>query len=112
MSERIPDFSEVRTRLKEQKERLTKIVLDAKLAHPEQRESASHELEPILRDLSQLTKRLDLYQSAHFVDKDNVITSIGKVGRAIDVDFAIIELKTCMALLERVKESLDFQSLR
>lgn len=96
-------------RLKEQRIRLNKIVLKAGKAFPERRKSASVELIVHIKKLKDILHSLELFQNDYFIDKDNVITPVGKVGRAIDTDFAIMELKTCIGFLERVKESLDFQ---
>lgn len=105
-----PDWSEDKTRMEEQRTRLKKIVLDAKKALPERRWSASMELTRQIRKLKDNLHDLELFQMDYFIDEENRITPVGKVGRAIDTDFAIMELKTCISLLDRVKESLDFQS--
>lgn len=110
MSYENPDWSEVKTRMEKQRIRLKKIVLDAKKALPHRRKSASNELFNHIDILKNILVSIECFQENYFIDKDNRITPVGKVGRAIDTDFAIMELKTCIGLLERVKESLDFRS--
>jgi len=103
-------MKDLKTRLDEQHERLKKIVVEARKAHPVERRKAFVELNPIIKRVKEIEKEIDSFQEKYFINEKNTITSLGKVGRAIDTDFAIIEIKYARGFLERVADSLSVAS--
>ena len=102
--------NELQKRLREQEKRFSEIVKNLREAHPMERESAVRKLRPEISKLKSVLSRLNDLQETFFISTNNVIQPLGKVGRAVDMDFAMIYIKYALSFLERVEASLSVQT--